>query len=99
MEVIVTLPSTTRDIGEQLSQQHSTQKLKNRQALYQILSSMKFLGRQGLAIRGDGNESDGNLQQLLRMKAEEDPNLSEWLKRKENVYLKAGIIKAGIISG
>ena len=56
VEVILTLPSTTRDIGEQLSQQHAAQKLKNRQALYQILSLIRFLGRQGLAVRGDGNE-------------------------------------------
>ena len=83
-----TLPSTTRDIGEQLYQQHAAQKLKNRQALYQILSSIKFLSRQGLAMRGDGN---GNLQQLLRMKAEEDPNLAQWLKRKENVYTSPDI--------
>ena len=73
----------TRDIGEQPSQQHAAQKVKNRQALYQSLSS---LGRQGLAIRGDGNESDGNFQQLLQMKAMDDPNLAEWLRRKENVY-------------
>ena len=86
VEVSFTLPLATRDIGEQLSQQHAAQKLKNRQALYQILSSIRFLGRQGLAIRGDGNELDGNFQQLLRMKAEEDPNMAEWLKRKENVY-------------
>ena len=32
VEVIVTLPSTTRDIGEQLSQQRAAEKLKNRQA-------------------------------------------------------------------
>jgi hypothetical protein len=89
--VIVTLPSTTRDIGEQLSQQHAAQKLKNRQALYQILSLIRFLGRQGLAVRGDGNESDGNFQQLLRMKAEDDPNLAEWLQRKENVYTSPAI--------
>ncbi len=88
---MVTLPSTTRDIGEQLSQQHAAQKLKNRQALCQILSSIRFLSRQGLAMRGDGNESDGNLQQLLRMKAEEDPNLAQWLKRKEDVYTSPDI--------
>lgn len=40
----------------------------------------------GLPLRGDGNENDGNLQQVLRMKAKEDLNLCEWLKRKENVY-------------
>ena len=91
VKVIVTLPSTTRDIVEQLSQQHAAQKLKNRQALYQILSLIRFLGRQGLAVRGDGNELDGNFQQLLLMKAEDDPNLAEWLQRKENVYTSPAI--------
>lgn len=42
-------------------------------------------------MRGDGNISDGNLQQLLQMKAEEDPNLAEWLKRKEDVYTSPDI--------
>ena len=79
VEVIVTLPLTTRDIGEQLSQQHAAQKLYNRQALYQIISSVRFLVRHGLPLRGDGNESDGNFHQLLLMKAEEDHNLAEWL--------------------
>ena len=40
-------------------------------------------------MRGDGDESDGNLQQLLRMKAADD--LADWLKRKENVYTSPDI--------
>ena len=91
VKVMITLPSTTRAIGELLSEQHAAQKVRNRQALLQILSSVRFLSRQGLAVRGDGDESDGNLQQLLRMKAEEDPNLAEWMKRKENVYTSPDI--------
>ena len=83
---MITLPATTRDIGEQLSHQHTIQKEKNRDALYQIFSSVKYLGRQGLALRGDGNEKDGNLIQLLLMKAKQDKNLSQWMKRKENFY-------------
>ena len=86
IEVMVTLPATTKDIGDQLSHLHASQKVKNRNALLQIVSSIRYLSRQGLALRGDGDESNGNLKQLLRMKAEEDPNLAEWLKRKENVY-------------
>lgn len=86
VEVMITLPATTRDIGEQLSHQHAIQKEKNRDALYQIFSSVKYLCRQGLSLRGDGNEKDGNFIQLLLTKAEEDKNLSLWMKRKENVY-------------
>ena len=39
-----------------------------------------------MAIGRDGNELGGNFYQLLRMKAEEDPNLAEWLRLKENIY-------------
>ena len=90
-EVKVTHPAATRDIGEQLSHQHAAQKVNNRQALLQIVSLIRFLTRQGLAMRGDGDESDGDLQQLFLMKAEGDPNLAEWLKRKENAYTSPDI--------
>ena len=42
-------------------------------------------------MTGDGNECDGNVQQLLCMKAADNPNLAEWLKRKENVYMSPDI--------
>ena len=81
MEVIFTLPLTTLDIrkGTALTAACSpeAEELTNTVA---DLSSLWFLGRQGLVITGDGNESDGNFQQLLQMKAEEDSNLAEWLK-------------------
>ena len=87
---MITLPNTTRNIGEQLSEQHSTQKKKNREALHSIMSAIRYLGRQGLALRGNGVEKDGNFRQL-QMKAERDPNLLEWLKRKDNVYISPDI--------
>ena len=65
VEVLVTLPATTRDVGEHLSHEHAVQKVNNQQTLLQVLSSVRFLSRQGLAFRADGDESDGNLQQLL----------------------------------
>jgi len=49
------------------------------------------LCRQGLALRGDGTEHDSNFNQLLALKAEEDSNLADWLKRKENVYTSPDI--------
>ena len=42
--------------------------------------------RQGLSVRGDGDELDSNLHQLLHLKSESDPNLAAWFKWKENVY-------------
>ena len=32
VDVMITLPSTTRDVGEQLSQEHAAQKVKNSHA-------------------------------------------------------------------
>ena len=79
---MITLPSTTRNVGEQLSREHATQKVKNRDALLQIMSCVQFLCRQGLAMRGDGDKSDSNLHQLLKVKPEDDTNLNNWLKKK-----------------
>ncbi len=78
-------------IGELLSKQHATQKLNNRHALHEILICVKYLCRQGLPLRGDKDESDGNFIQLLKMKAEVDSKLTEWLKRKENNYTRPTI--------
>lgn len=84
---MITLPATTRDIGEQLSSEHASQKVKNREALVQIMSSVRYLCRQGLAMRGDGDESDSNLHQLLSLKAADDLNPEELAETKrECVY-------------
>ena len=76
VEVMVVLPATTTDIGEHLSHEHASQKLKNQQALYQIITCLRYLYRQGLAVRGDTDESDSNLHQLLCLKFKSDCNLA-----------------------
>ena len=88
---MVTLPASTTNVGEQLSSQLASQRQNNRHCLHEIMMAVKFLSRQGLAFRGDKDESDSNIIQLLKMKAECDPLLEEWLKRKENVYVSATI--------
>ena len=90
-EMMVVLPATTRDIGEHLSHEYASQKLKNQQALYQIISCLRYLCRQGLAFRDDADECDNNLHQLLHLKSESDCNLAAWLKRKGNVYTSSDI--------
>ena len=86
VDTIITLPGTTTDIGEQLSQQHQREKEQNRKMLMKIVSSLKYLARQGLPIRGDGNEIDSNFTQLLKLKGEDDPSILDWLERKANKY-------------
>ena len=46
---------TTKDIAEQLSSQHEAEKLTRRKNLLKILSSVRYLARQGLPLRGDGD--------------------------------------------
>lgn len=45
-----------------------------------IISSVRFLARQGLALRGDGSAS-ANLIQLLQLRAEDKPEMVQWLDR------------------
>ena len=86
VDVMITIPSTTRDIGEQLSQIHRQEKATNRRMFLKILSSIRYLARQGLALRSDGDEQDGNFLQVLKLKGEDDPVTIDWLKRKANKY-------------
>ena len=69
---MITIPSSYKDIGKQLSNAHAQQKIKCRQALFQIPRSIWFLCQQGLALRGDGTEHDSNFNQLLALKTKED---------------------------
>ena len=50
VEVVVTLPKTTKDVGELLSTAHKAQKEQARDMLQLILSSICFLARQGLPL-------------------------------------------------
>ena len=51
-----------------------------------IVTSIKYLARQGISLRGDGDEENSNFMQLLRLRADDDPNLLTWLQRKHNKY-------------
>jgi len=51
----------------------------HRQVLIKQLSSLQYLARQGLALRGH-NDDDGNLSQLLKCRAKEIAGMGEWLR-------------------
>ena len=86
IEVIITLPATTAHIGVQLSQQHASEMENSHKMLVKILSCIKFLARQGLALRGDLDENDGNFLQLLKLLGDDDGLVHDWLKKKMNKY-------------
>ena len=49
-------------------------------ALRAIVTSLQYLGTQGLAIQGHNSE-DGNFQRLLSLRSQDIPDLKNWLKR------------------
>ncbi|KAL5508845.1 hypothetical protein EMCRGX_G004100 [Ephydatia muelleri] len=67
VEAVITLPKQTKDVGAQLSIAHKAEKKEARDMLQIILSSVRFLARQELALRGDGSDVSSNLTQLLHM--------------------------------
>ena len=63
-ETMVTLPKSTSDVSELLSSAHKNEKEEARAILKIIVSSICFLARQGLALRGH-DEANSNFVQLL----------------------------------
>ncbi|XP_056003508.1 zinc finger MYM-type protein 1-like [Ostrea edulis] len=86
VERVVTLPKVTKDVGEMLSVSHANDKKVNRQCLLKVLSSIRFIARQGLALRGDGDDSESNYIQLLKLRGEDDSKILDWIKRKNDKY-------------
>ena len=76
VETVLTLPATTRDVGEMLSSVYAREKAVNRHCLLKILSNLRFLARQGCAIRGHGDEADRNFHQLLKLQSDDDEMVS-----------------------
>ena len=50
-----------------------------------------FLARQGLPLRGDGDESDSNFKQLLLFQSKENINMCNWLSRQRYKYTSKDI--------
>ena len=59
--MMVTHSNTTLDIGRMLSANYEEERKVNREMLLLILKNIRFLGRQGLSLRGDGDEVNSNL--------------------------------------
>ena len=59
------------------------------EALQKIITSIMLLARQGLALRGH-ESGEGNLRELLELRAEDSFTIKEWLKRSKT-YLHPDI--------
>lgn len=76
-------------IAARLSNQVLKDQKQKREMLMKELTSLRYLARQGLAIRGH-NEEDGNLRQLLKCRADDDQGIEFWLR--DGRYLSHDIV-------
>lgn len=65
-----------------LSSAHKKQQEINRQYILKIAQNIKFLCRQGIALRGSESEIDSNFMQLLQIRAIDDPEILSMIKKK-----------------
>lgn len=77
------------DVASQLSSQHKKDQAIKRNMLLITLSSLKFLLRQGLAIRGH-EKIEGNLMQLLLLQVQQCSHLVQYINNKQ--YLSNEIV-------
>lgn len=76
-------------VVEQLSSVAEKTRVEHRNMLLKVFSSLRFLVRQGLPLRGH-REEEGNLLQLLYLRSEDDPQLARWVKTQD--YLSPTIV-------
>ena len=62
-----------------LSQVHSNQNKLNGHMLMTIIQNVRFLSRQGLALRGHDDES--NFTQLLKLRSIDQTDTCDWLAK------------------
>ena len=75
-----------KDVSEMLSSKVAIDKQNNRNYLLRVLSSIKYLARQGLPLRGDGDDSTSNFYQLMRLRGEDHPEIFTFLEKKQLKY-------------
>ena len=83
---IFTIPATMPNVSECLSRQHQVECQGRRQCFLKILSNLRYLAWQGLAIRGHGDETDSNFYQLLKLREQDDSRIQSWLRKKTDKY-------------
>ena len=88
---MVTLPSSTQNVAESLSNVLKKEKLERQQCSLKVLSNIRYLARQGIPLRGHGDletqtESESNFVQLMKLRGEDDSRIAGWLEKKTDKY-------------
>jgi Domain of unknown function (DUF4371)/hAT family C-terminal dimerisation region len=79
------LPRACGDIGGRLSLAYKKETAQNREMFLHILRSIRYLGRQGIALRGH-NDTESNFVQLLKLYGQTDCRFENWLNRNDCKY-------------
>ena len=79
----------TQHIDELMSDAVAAEKKENTCCSMKILQNVVFLGKQGLALRGDGDDKSGNFYQLVLLRALDDPSLLRWLNRSYDRHMSS----------
>ena len=79
--------SSKSNIADMLSSQVASEKKANHDYMLKVISSVRFLARQGLPLRGDGPlEQDSNFYQILKLRGEDCPLIKTFLEKKQLKY-------------
>ena len=78
----VTTPRCINVIIEMSNESMKASMKKNRKCLIKILETPQFLGRQGLALRGDENDKNSNFIQFFKFGSKDFVKLNQWLEKK-----------------
>ena len=68
-------------VNTHLQRQLTDEQVKARCCLQKLFTSIEYLARQVLPLRGH-NESSGNFFQLLQLRADDSPELKSWLSQR-----------------
>ena len=93
---VVTIPATTRDVGELINEKYAEEKAVSRQSLLKFLSNIRFLVRQALPMRGK-RESNSNFHQLYHLRGEDNPFLMELANLKGSHNMQEEMVKVMVL--
>lgn len=86
LQRLVEIPKSTEDVSQLLQSNHTNLQSQSRASLLKIISCLRYLARQGLSLRGHGDDKESNFTQLLKFRAEDDAAFKEWLEKKNQSF-------------
>ena len=96
--MVLAASKASMDVGLQMSKDYKEKQAQNRKCLLAIVSTVRFLARQGLPLRGasrgdssGSGEINSNFMQLLLLRKEEIPDLDAWLEKSQDRFTSPDI--------